>query len=129
MIRFATGDLSAVLPGSSPCGRTNVRIRGWLGRADQTTKVRGLFVHPEQIAEVIARHPEIRRARLVVSGEMADDRMTLRCAVHGPAARALAGRIADTVRELTSLRADVELLADDGLPNDGLVIEDTRKLD
>ena len=74
MIRFGTGDLSAVLEGTSPCGRTNVRIRGWLGRADQVTKVRGMFVHPQQVAAAIARHPEVRRARLVVSGEMANDR-------------------------------------------------------
>ena len=77
LVRFATGDLSAVLPGASPCGRTNVRIKGWMGRADQTTKVRGLFVHPHQVAEVLRRHG-LARARLVVENEAGEDRMTLR---------------------------------------------------
>ncbi|MGE0797348.1 MAG: phenylacetate--CoA ligase family protein [Lautropia sp.] len=131
MIRFATGDLSAIADGPSACGRSNIRIRGWLGRADQTTKVRGLFVHPEQVAAVIARHPEIVRARLIVSGEMADDRMTLRCesAVVDADAAALATRIGESVRALTKLRAEVELVAPGSLVNDGKVIEDVRKLD
>ena len=132
MIRFGTGDLSAVLDGPSPCGRSNVRIRGWLGRADQTTKVRGMFVHPQQVAAVIARHPEVRRARLVVSGEMADDRMVLSCEVAGPPAapeaEQLVERIAQTVRETTKLRSEVRLVPLSSLPNDGKVIEDTRKL-
>ncbi len=133
MIRFATGDLSAVMGGQSACGRTNVRIRGWMGRADQSTKVRGLFVHAEQVAAVIARHPQIRRARLVVSGAMADDRMTLRCELAAPgeadAGDDLTGRVAQSVRELTRLRADVEWVAPGSLPNDGKVIEDVRRLD
>ena len=133
MIRFGTGDLSAVMAGSSPCGRTNVRIRGWLGRADQVTKVRGMFVHPQQVAAAIARHPEVRKARLVVSGEMANDRMELLCEVAGSpedgAAAELAGRIAESVREATKLRAEVRLVAPSSLPNDGKVIEDTRKLE
>ncbi len=133
MIRFGTGDLSAVMAGTSPCGRTNVRISGWLGRADQVTKVRGMFVHPEQIAAAIARSPEVRRARLVVSGEMANDQMTLLCeALDGPdaaAAAALTGRIAEAVRETTKLRAEVRLVALGSLPNDGKVIEDARRLE
>jgi phenylacetate-CoA ligase len=128
MIRFGTGDLSAVMPGNSPCGRTNVRIRGWLGRADQTTKVRGMFVHPGQVAVIAARHPEVARARLVVSGEMANDTMALHCEVHGAPA-GLAERIGETVREVTKLRGDVVLVAPGALPNDGKVIEDARKYD
>jgi len=135
LIRFGTGDLSAVLPGISPCGRTNVRIRGWLGRADQTTKVRGMFVHPEQVAEVLRRVPEAGRARLVVEGEMANDRMTLRCEVEAArlaaagGAQALTMRLAEAVREVTKLRGEVELVAPASLPNDGKVIEDARKYD
>jgi phenylacetate-CoA ligase len=128
MIRFGTGDLSAVMPGASPCGRTNVRIRGWLGRADQTTKVRGMFVHPAQVAEIVRRHPELRRARLVVSGEMANDAMVLRCESDA-SPPGLAAAIADTVRDVTKLRGDVELVAPGALPNDGRVIEDARKYD
>jgi phenylacetate-CoA ligase len=128
MIRFGTGDLSAVLAGPSPCGRTNVRIRGWMGRADQTTKVRGMFVHPGQVAEIVRRHPQVKRARLVVTGEMANDAMSLRCEVAG-SPEGLAARIAETVRDVTKLRGDVELLAPGGLPNDGKVIEDARKYD
>ena len=131
MIRFGTGDLSAVMAGRSPCGRTNVRIRGWLGRADQTTKVRGMFVHPEQVATAMARHPEVLRARVVVSGEMADDRMAVVCELREPpqgeAAMALADAIGETVRDVTKLRADeVRLVATGSLPNDGKVIEDQR---
>jgi phenylacetate-CoA ligase len=128
MIRFGTGDLSAVLAGPSPCGRTNVRIRGWMGRADQTTKVRGMFVHPGQVAEIVRRHPQVKRARLVVTGEMANDAMSLRCEVAG-SPEGLAARIAETVRDVTKLRGDVELVAPGGLPNDGKVIEDARKYD
>ena len=128
MIRFGTGDLSAVLAGASPCGRTNVRIRGWMGRADQTTKVRGMFVHPGQVAEILRRHPQVKRARLVITGEMANDAMSLRCEVAG-SPEGLAARIADTVRDVTKLRGDVELVAPGGLPNDGKVIEDARKYD
>src|SRR5258705_13693962 len=118
LIRFATGDLSAVLPGDSPCGRTNVRIRGWLGRADQSTKVRAMFVTPSQVAELLRRHPEIARARLVVEGEAGDDRMTLKCEVkHRPSG--LAERIVASIREVTKLRGDIELVAPGTLPNDG----------
>jgi phenylacetate-CoA ligase len=133
LIRFGTGDLSAVLPGISPCGRTNVRIRGWLGRADQTTKVRGMFVHPEQVAQVAKRFPQVRRARLVVEGERADDRMTLRCEVDDDTrqasgnGQALAAQLAGALRDVTKLRGEVELVAPGTLPNDGKVIEDARK--
>ena len=124
LVRFGTGDLSAVLPGPCPTGRTNTRIRGWLGRADQTTKVRGMFVHPGQVASVLRRFPDIARARLVVEGEMADDRMTLH--VEGTADDDLSRRIADTVREVTKLRCAVTWVPAGGLPNDGKVIEDAR---
>jgi len=128
LVRFGTGDLSAVLPGTSPCGRTNTRIRGWLGRADQTTKVRGLFVHPAQVAEVVARHPELRRARLVVSGSGGQDAMCLRVeADTWP--EGLKERVAQTARDVTKLRAEVEHVAAGSLPNDGKVIEDARNYD
>ena len=126
LIRFATGDLSAVLPGASPCGRTNVRIKGWMGRADQSTKVRAMFVTPKQVNDLMRRHPEILRARLVVSGEAGNDRMTLRCEVKERRA-ALAQAIVDSIREVTKLRGEVELLEPGSLPNDGKVIEDQRK--
>jgi len=122
LVRFATGDLSAVLAGRSPCGRTNVRIKGWMGRADQTTKVRGLFVHPHQLAEALKRHPEVRRARLTVGNEGGDDTMTLRCEGSGDAEA-----IAASIRDVTKLRCAVELVAAGTLPNDGKVIEDVRK--
>jgi len=128
MIRLGTGDLSAVMQGASPCGRTNVRIKGWMGRADQTTKVRGMFVQPGQIAEIVKRHPVIGRARLVITGAMANDSMTLRCEV-AQASEGLAAKIVDTVRDVTKLRGDVELVAPGSLPNDGKVIEDARKYD
>ena len=124
LVRFGTGDLSAVLPGHCPSGRTNTRIKGWLGRADQTTKVRGMFVHPGQVAEVAKRFPEIARARLVVEGEMAQDRMTLK--VEAPAIGGLAERIAEAVRDVTKLRSEVECVPVGSLPNDGKVIEDAR---
>ena len=127
LIRFGTGDLSAVLPGACPTGRTNTRIKGWMGRADQTTKVRGMFVHPGQVAEIVRRFPEVARARLVVSGAMADDRMTLR--VESAAADGLVERVADAIRDVTKLRGDVELVAPGTLPNDGKVIEDARRYD
>lgn len=125
LIRFGTGDLSAVLAGACPTGRTNTRIKGWMGRADQTAKVRGMFVHPSQVAEVARRYPEVLRARLVVSGEMANDRMHLRVEVSDRPA-GLAERIADSVRDVTKLRGEVELCAPGSLPNDGKVIEDAR---
>jgi phenylacetate-CoA ligase len=125
LIRFGTGDLSAFLPGEDPTGRTNMRIRGWLGRADQTTKIRGMFVHPAQVADIARRFPEIVKARLVVSGEMADDVMTLKVEAASPA-QGLAARIVEAVRDVTKLRAEVELVAPGTLPNDGKVIEDAR---
>ena len=124
LVRFGTGDLSAVLAGTCPTGRTNARIKGWLGRADQTTKVRGMFVHPGQVAEIVRRFPEVQRARLVVSGEMADDRMLLRAEAVADAA--LQQRLSEAVRDVTKLRSDVELVAPGSLPNDGKVIEDAR---
>ncbi|RZI69975.1 MAG: phenylacetate--CoA ligase family protein [Pseudomonas sp.] len=124
LVRFGTGDLSAVLPGRCPSGRTNTRIRGWLGRADQTTKVRGMFVHPGQVATVLRRFPGLARARLVVEGEMADDRMTLK--VEAVPDAALAARLAEAMREVTRLRCAVECVAPGSLANDGRVIEDAR---
>ncbi|HRI18187.1 MAG TPA: phenylacetate--CoA ligase family protein [Burkholderiaceae bacterium] len=128
LIRFGTGDLSAVLPGRCPTGRSNTRIRGWLGRADQTAKVRGMFVHPSQVAEILRRHPEIARARLVIAGEMANDRMTLRVELGGAAPEGLTQAVAGTIRDVTKLRGEVELCAPASLPNDGKVIDDTRTL-
>jgi len=125
LIRFGTGDLSAVLPGPCPSGRTNTRIRGWLGRADQTTKIRGMFVHPKQVADIVRRFPEVVRARLVVSGAMAQDEMTLKVE-SASASEGLSARISEAVRDVTKLRATVELAAPGSLPNDGKVIEDAR---
>jgi len=125
LIRFGTGDLTAILPGHCPTGRTQTRIKGWLGRADQTTKVRGMFVHPGQVAQVAKRFPEVVRARLVISGEMANDQMALRVEVIDQP-DGLVQRIADAVRDVTKLRADIELLNPGTLPNDGKVIEDAR---
>ncbi len=124
LIRFGTGDLSAVLAGACPTGRTNTRIKGWMGRADQTTKIRGMFVHPGQVAEVVRRFPEVARARLVVTGAMANDQMTLR--VESVNVPGLAERLADAVRDVTKLRSQIELVAPGSLPNDGKVIEDAR---
>jgi len=124
LIRFGTGDLSAVLPGICPTGRTNQRIKGWMGRADQTTKVRGMFVHPGQVAEVTKRFPSIKRARLVVSGEMANDQLTLK--VETLEAAGLVEKISEAVRDVTKLRADIALVEVGSLPNDGKVIEDAR---
>ena len=103
-----------------------MRIKGWMGRADQTAKVRGMFVHPAQVAEIVRRHPEVRRARLVISGEMANDRMTLQVEVDAPAPEGLAARLTDAMREATKLRGEVRLCAPGSLPNDGKVIEDAR---
>jgi phenylacetate-CoA ligase len=127
MIRLATGDLSAVLPGGSPCGRTNMRIKGWMGRADQTAKVKGMFVHPKQVAEVAARHPELKRLRLVVGREGEQDTMTL---MAESAARdaALEAAVAATLQSVTKLKGAVKLVAPGELPNDGKVIADERKL-
>ena len=131
LIRFGTGDMSAVLPGKSPCGRTNMRIKGWLGRADQTTKVKGMFVHPEQVAEVLKRHPEVEKARLVVTNPEGNDLMTLFCAasekVDARVGEALACEIAASIRGVTKLRGEVSFVPAGSLPNDGKVIEDARK--
>ena len=125
MIRLATGDLSAVLAGASPCGRTNTRIKGWMGRADQTTKVKGMFVRPEQIAEVARRHPELVRVRLTVTREGEQDAMTLlaECAA---APAGLADAVAATLQAATKLKGVVKLVAPASLPNDGKVIADER---
>ena len=126
LIRFGTGDLSAVLAGASPCGRTNVRIKGWMGRADQTTKVRGMFVTPKQVNEIVRRHPEIVKARLVIAGATGNDSMTLRCEL-GEQDAWLEPAIIASIREVTKLRGDVEFVPAGSLPNDGKVIDDTRK--
>ena len=128
LIRFGTGDLSAILSGHCPTGRTNQRIKGWMGRADQTTKVRGMFVHPGQVAEVVKRFPSALRARLIVQGEMANDSMALHVettAAHGAEAE-LKAQIAEAIRDVTKLRSDVHLVAPGTLANDGKVIEDAR---
>jgi phenylacetate-CoA ligase len=124
-IRLAIGDLTAALAGASGCGRTNMRIKGWMGRADQTTKVKGMFVRPEQIAEIASRHPELKRLRLVVTRENEQDAMTLRCECASPG-EALRTAIAATLRSVTKLGGDVELVAFGSLPNDGKVIADER---
>ena len=129
LIRFGTGDLSAVLPGRCPTGRSNTRIRGWMGRADQTVKIRGMFVHPAQVADIARRFPEVLKARLVVSGEMASDAMTLQveaAAADSGAQTVLSQRIGEAVRDITKLRGSVELHRPGSLPNDGKVIEDAR---
>jgi phenylacetate-CoA ligase len=127
-IRLALGDLTAVLPGQSPCGRSNMRIRGWMGRADQTTKVKGMFVRPEQVAEIGNRHPELERLRLVVTREGETDAMTLRAECGSPG-EALRSEIAATLRAVTKLQGDVELVVSGSLPKDGKVIADERKVD
>jgi len=129
LIRFATGDLSAIMPGRSPCGRSNIRLKGWLGRADQTTKVKGMFVHPEQVAEMARRHPEIHRLRLIVDNPGGQDRMVLHCEIEagGNAKReALETALIASLRELTKLRGEVAFSGLGSLPNDGKVIEDSR---
>ena len=126
MIRLATGDLSALMPGASPCGRTNVRIKGWMGRADQTAKVKGMFVHPKQVAEIAARHPELKRLRLVVDRAAEQDSMTL-LAEYAPPDAALETAIAVTLQSITKLKGSVKLVAPGTLPNDGKVIADERK--
>ena len=128
LIRFGTGDLSALLPGRSPCGRSNMRIKGWMGRADQTTKVKGMFVHPAQVAAIVRRHAEIGRARLVVDNPDGNDRMTLHVEVAGNAS-SYADAIVASIREVTKLRGEVAFRAPGDLPNDGKVIDDVRKYD
>ena len=125
LIRFGTGDLSAILPGPCPTGRTNVRIKGWMGRADQTTKIRGMFVHPKQVDDIVKRFSGLARARLVVSGEMANDQMTLRVEAEANA-QGLSERIEEAIREVTKLRGQVEIVEPGTLPNDGKIIEDAR---
>jgi phenylacetate-CoA ligase len=125
LIRFATGDLSAVLPGPSPCGRTNLRIKGWMGRADQTTKVRGMFVHPRQVDEVVRRHDLVQKARLVVGHSNGHDQVRLLCEVPGDPL-GLDASLTEGFRAVTGLRAEVELVAPGSLPNDGKVIDDQR---
>lgn len=126
LIRFATGDLSAVLPGTSPCGRTNTRLQGWLGRADQTTKVRGMFVRPEQITEVIKPFSEIKKARLVVSNDQHNDQMILQCETAAKTTESLQQRLIERIREVCKLRGEVEFLTAGALPNDGKIIDDQR---
>lgn len=131
MIRFATGDLSAFHPESThepaACGRTNLRMRGWLGRADQTTKVRGMFVHPGQMAQIVGRLPEIKKARLILSGRIGEDKMTLHCELAaGSRAEGFETRVANIAREITRLRVDVRWVPDGVLPDDGKLIEDAR---
>jgi phenylacetate-CoA ligase len=125
LVRFGTGDLSAVLPGASPCGRTNTRIKGWMGRADQSTKVRAMFVTAKQVAEIVRRHPEVAKARLVIEGEVGSDRMTLRC--EAAVSDALGAALVSAIRDVTKLRGEVEFVAAGSLPNDGKVIDDLRK--
>ncbi|MFZ1725437.1 MAG: phenylacetate--CoA ligase family protein [Albidovulum sp.] len=125
LIRFATGDLSAVLPGQSPCGRTNMRVRGWMGRADQTTKIKGMFVRPEQVADFVARHREVARARVIARREGERDTMTVMVETDAVDARAYEKSLLDTLK----LRGEILLVAKGSLPNDGLVIEDQRKYD
>jgi phenylacetate-CoA ligase len=127
LIRFGTGDLSAVLPGISPCGRTNTRIRGWMGRADQTTKMKGMFVQPSQVAEIVRRHKEILRARLVVDNPGGTDRMTLQCEIRAAPPAGLAQAVESSIRSITKLRGEVAFRKPGELPNDGRVIEDAKK--
>jgi len=127
MIRLATGDLSAVMKGKSPCGRTNMRIKGWMGRADQTAKVKGMFVHPGQVAEIAKRHPELGRVRLAVARVGEQDAMTLTAECAAPASE-LAGSVAATLQSVTKLKGEVKLVAPGSLPNDGKVIADERPI-
>jgi len=125
LIRFATGDLSAVMTGQSPCGRTNMRIKGWMGRADQTTKIKGMFVRPEQVAEFVARHDEVSRARVIATRENEQDVMTVQIETELCEPERFAKAISDTLK----LRGTVELVAPGSLPNDGKVIDDQRSYD
>ena len=128
LIRFGTGDLSAMLAGTCPTGRSNTRIKGWMGRADQSATVRGMFVHAGQVADITRRFPELGRARLVVTGEMANDQMSLLVEIAG-VSDGLAERVAAAVRDVTKLRSAVSFVAPGSLPNDGRVIEDARRYD
>ena len=122
LVRFATGDLSAVMEGESPCGRTNLRIKGWMGRADQTTKIKGMFVRPEQVAALVARHDSIARARVIASREGEADVMTVRIETAGGEAEHFAGSVVETLK----LKGRIEIVPPGSLPNDGKVIEDLR---
>lgn len=128
LIRFATGDLSAIMDGQSPCGRTNKRIKGWMGRADQTAKVRGMFIHPEQVDKVFKRHPELSKVRLVVKWENESDQLTLNCETE-QASEALNNAVCNSIRDICKIRANVEFVELGSLPNDGTIIEDARKYD
>ncbi len=125
LIRFATGDLSAMMEGSSPCGRTNMRIKGWMGRADQTTKIKGMFVRPEQVAQLVSRHAEIVKARVVASRDGEMDTMTVHIEADGGDAGSYAASVADVLK----LKGAVQVVAPGSLPKDGLVIEDQRSYD
>lgn len=125
LVRFATGDLSAVLEGESPCGRTNMRIKGWMGRADQTTKIKGMFVRPEQVAALVSRDAAIVRARVVASREGEADVMTVKI----EAEDAPAAQFTDAVVEALKLKGRIQVVAPGSLPNDGMVIEDLRSYD
>jgi phenylacetate-CoA ligase len=125
LIRFATGDLSAVMEGVSPCGRTNTRIKGWMGRADQTTKIKGMFVRPEQVAALVDKHPEVSRARVIATRDGEMDVMTVRLETEATDPSGYGASIADILK----LKGQVELVAPGGLPRDGLVIEDARSYD
>ncbi|MEM9205921.1 MAG: AMP-binding protein [Pseudomonadota bacterium] len=130
LVRFGTGDLSAVLDGQSPCGRTNMRIKGWMGRADQRTKVKGMFVDPKQVAEIAARHPEIEKARLVVTRDGDSDAMMLRVAASvSTDAESFLERVVETMSDVTKMKGSVEIVAKESLPNDGVVIADERDYD
>jgi phenylacetate-CoA ligase len=125
LIRFATGDMSAVMAGESPCGRTNMRIKGWMGRADQTAKIKGMFVRPEQVAALVEKHDEITKARIIASRDGEMDVMTVQLETEGTHSDAYAASIADVLK----LKGRIELVTPGSLPNDGLVIEDQRKYD
>ncbi|WJY23245.1 phenylacetate--CoA ligase family protein [Fontisubflavum oceani] len=125
LIRFATGDLSAVMTGESPCGRTNMRIKGWMGRADQTTKIKGMFVRPEQVADFVAKHAEVGKARVIATREGEMDAMTVQIEAEGGEADAYAASVVDSLK----LKAKIELVAPGSLPNDGKVIDDQRVYD
>ncbi len=125
LLRFATGDLSAVMPGESPCGRTNSRIKGWMGRADQTTKIKGMFVHPQQVDKLVKRHAEIIKARLEVSNPESKDRLVLKCEV-SEVSESLSAAIENSIREVMKLRGEAQLQQPGSLPNDGKVIDDIR---
>ena len=125
LIRFATGDLSTILPGTSPCGRTNMRISGWMGRADQSTKFKGMFVHPSGVMQITGRHPEVIKARLIIFSENNTDMMTLKVAAPG-ADPSLVKAVEDSIQAVLKLRGSAELVEADSLPDDGLAIEDAR---